>query len=170
MKKNLVISIVITLIAIVAGGGYCYYYKCVETETHYYKLKYRAPQERNYFGITRYSEPKVELECLRVYENDSVAVADMQRDKDDRLKSFEKQLIEVSKEPVPKDQVEQIKHEAKINALIGLIDEQWVILSITHTRNFDQSKIDEILGIWNDSQKVEEFNNKYKISVKIYSI
>ena len=170
MKKNLIISIVIALIAIAAGGGYYYYYNFVETETHYYLLRYTPPQKlNNPYGYPTHTEPKVDLMVLQSYISDSVAVADVKKKKESDLIWGNKELEKLSKQN-PTDDIEQIEVNAKITALKSVLEEQWAALCVTHTRNFDLSKVKEVLKIWNDSQKIEEFNNKYKISVRIYPI
>lgn len=170
MKKNLIISIVIALIAIAAGGGYYYYYNCVETETHYYLIRYTPPQKLdNPYGYPSHTEPKVEINNLPTYQSDSVAIADVMQRKKNDLVWCNNELEKLSKEKHT-DVTKEMTRNAQITALKGILEEEWAALCVTHTRNFDLSKINEVQNIWRDPQKIEEFNNKYKISVRIYPI
>ena len=170
MKKGLILPIIITILAIIGGGCYFYYYNYVETIKHYYLVTYTPPQEIiDPFGYKSHTDSKVGIKDLKVYQSDSIAVADLTRDKKERSASYVKELEKIAKQN-PTDNIEQIKVNAQITALKGLIDERWTILSVTHTRNFDHTKVKEVIKFLDSHQKIEEFNNKYKISVEIYPI
>ena len=93
----------------------------------------------------------------------------MVKSKKEVYNHYTEQLVEVSKHNT-KDNLEQIKQNAEIYALAGLIDEQWIIVSVTHTRDFDHTKVYELVEIWRDPIKVADFSTKYKLSVKLYPV
>ena len=169
MKKKILIPIIIALIAAIGGGIYYYYYNYVETVTHYYLIRYTPAQIFNSPYGNSTIKPEVEISGLPEFISDSAAVANVIKDKERDLAWCEKELENVTKQN-PTDNIKQIERNGKITALKRVLEEQWTTVSVTHTRNFDQSKINELVEIWNDPTKVEEFNNKYKLSVKLYPI
>ena len=170
MKNKFIIPLIIAIIAIIGGGIYYYYYNYVETETHYYLIRYTPQREFNSpFGYNSIIDSKVEINGLKTYTSDSAAVADVKQQKENDLVWCEKELEKLTKQN-PTDNKEQIQRNAQITALKEILEEQWAALSVTHTRNFDLNKVKEVMQVWNNPQKIEEFNNKYKISVRIYPI
>ena len=170
MKKKFILPIIIATLAIIGGGCYFYYYNYVEIIKHYYLVIYTPPQEIiDPFGYESYIGSRIEIKNLKVYQSDSIALADLTRDKEKRSASYVKELEKIAKQN-PTDNIEQIKVNAQITALKGLIDEEWTILSVAHTRNFDRTKVKEVIKFLDNHQKIKEFKNKYKISVEIYPI
>lgn len=154
-------------------GGYFYYrYNCVELVTDYYGVTYTPPVERNtnFFGSVEYSEPKVEVENLPQYYNDSSAVSDKRKEFYKRKKNLLSEYVKEEK-VVPKSQDEKLEHAPKLQALREMLQEQYIVVSFTHHRNYDAKDFLKFLrknGInWT---KMKEFCDKNDLSSKYYVI
>ncbi len=169
MSKKIIIPIIIAIVVIAFGSIRYYNYNYVETVTDYARITYTPPHKQWINGAVGYTEPKTEIEYLGDYTSDSAAISFEQ---DHRTRSYNRTLNELDKisKQTPKDDIAKFVRETQIYTLTGLLNVQSIVVSVTHTRNFDQSKINELVKIWNDPTKVEEFNNKYKLSVKLYPV
>lgn len=139
MKKKIFIALTIVILLCVLAGGYNYYrYNYIDLVTDYYGITYTPPVERytNFFGSVEYSEPQVEVENLPQYDNDSSAVSVKKKEFYERKKY---QLAEYVKEEklAPRSQDEKLEHAPKLQALREMLQEQYIVVSFTHHRNYD---------------------------------
>lgn len=173
MKKKIFIAVIIVIVVCAFVGGYHHYrYNYVELVTDYYGITYTPPVERNisFFGFVEYSEPKVEVENLPQYCNDSSAVNNKQKEFYERKKNL---LSEFAKEEkiVPRTQDEKLEHAPKLQALREMLQEQYIVVSFTHHRNYDAKDFLKFLrknGInWT---KMKEYCDKNDLSARYYAI
>ena len=170
MSKKFPLPIIITILIIVGGGLYYYYYQCVETVTAYYKITYTPPKlEKDIFGDNKYSESKVEFEKITTYNNDSLAIVSQTKEREFAVRFYNEKLDELANKKVT-DSFDKLDLKVQRSVLEDKLNESWIIVRVTHTRDFDLEKVKDILKFWNDYQKVEDFNKKHKISVGIYPI
>lgn len=170
MNKKYLLPIVITVLSIAGGGIYYYYYQCVETVTAYYKIVYIPSRlEKDIFGEMKYTDPKVDIEKIITYSNDSSAIASQTKEREFAIKFYAEELEKIANKKVT-DAFDILDLKAQRSVLEDGLNELWSIVRVTHTRDFDLEEVKEIIKFWNDYQKVEEFNKKHKISVAIYQI
>lgn len=164
MKK---LIFILAALVVAAIGGYCYYYYYVDEVTERYLVKIRPPMERESTFGTTYSDPKVEISKIDFpYEDDSAAVANeskkYKRFYDDLLKKF-------GEEDFTKDS--DFMNQAKLNAYKDMLAEDWLMITISETRNADSDELLETIkkhGI--DSDETKEYIDRNKIKVSVYSL
>jgi hypothetical protein len=173
MKKKIFIALTIVILICALIGGYNYYrYNYVELVTDYYGITYTPPVKRNinFFGSVEYSEPKVDVENLPQYYNDSSAVSDKRKEFYKRKKNFLSEYVKEEK-VAPRSQDEKLEHAPKLQALREMLQEQYIVVSFTHHRNYDAKDFLRFLrknGInWT---KMKEFCDKNDLSSKYYVI
>lgn len=170
MNNKFLLPIIIIFLILGGGGIYYYYYNFIETVTQYHKIIFTpSRKEISIFGEKKYTEPKIEIKELGMYESDSAAVAYQQKDRENSIAYLRKILDEVNQKE-PSDAIDKLTKKAELSAIEEMLSEWWIIVRVTHTRNFDKEKIKEVMKIWNDPEKIEEFNKEHKISVAIYPI
>ena len=165
MKKGIIIGS-ISAIIIIALCGWFYYYQYVEEVTDRYFVKYILPhEEKGMFG-SKMSQPELELSVLSEYASDSAAVERESK----KAALYKERLLEKFKNE-KFDEANELTNEAKKNAYIDLLNEQRMIISITHVRSTDAKEALEIIkkhGLFSDD--VEEFAKKNKLKAHIYPL
>lgn len=120
MKKKIFIALTIVILLCVLAGGYNYYrYNYIDLVTDYYGITYTPPVERytNFFGSVEYSEPKVEVENLPQYDNDSSAVSVKKKEFYERKKYLLAEYVKEEK-VAPRSQDEKLEHAPKLQAYV----------------------------------------------------
>lgn len=163
MKKHLPVILGILLLFLVIGGGFYYKYNYIDTVTDYRVVKVTPPTE-NYFG--GYSDPEIEIEAVRRYQNDSIAEVyerkRLERHRDYISKNISKGVAE---------QKNDIMKHATENAYIGLLSQEWTLISITHTRSFDSKPFARLIKQYGlSSEEVNNYTRRNKIQVSVYPL
>lgn len=167
MKKSVLIAIISAVVIIIAAGG-LYYYFYIDTESNYFLVKYTPPQPReSIFGGREYSDPKIELEQLKDYANDDIAVeAETKEAKHSYswlLQEYEKELRQ------PKDD-NPIIQDARMNAITSMLEEERFLIRTTHIRKFSAEEALKMLQEHWADKSLEDYAKSNKIEVAIYSI
>lgn len=173
MKKKIFIALTVVILICALAGGYNYYrYNYIDLVTDYYGITYTPPVERytNFFGSVEYSEPKVEVENLPQYDNDSSAVSVKKKGFYERKKYLLAEYVKEEK-VAPRPQDEKFEHAPKLQALREMLQEQYIVVSFTHHRNYDAKDFLRFLrknGInWTN---MKEYCDKNDLSARYYAI
>lgn len=172
MKKKIFIALTVVILICVLAGGYNYRYNYIDLVTDYYGITYTPPVERytNFFGSVEYSEPKVEVENLPQYDNDSSAVSVKKKEFYERKKYLLAEYVKEEK-VAPRSQDEKLEHAPKLQALREMLQEQYIVVSFTHNRNYDAKNFLKFLrknGVnWT---KMKEYCDKNDLSARYYAI
>ena len=155
MKKAITILLAV---AAIAAAGYYYYHNHVEEVTEYY--------------VVKAWKDKAEVARVRDYQNDSVAVETERRSYEKAmsrlLEKFGKDT-EAMKEP--KDEVEEMMNNARVEAYKDLLSETRTIVVLTHTRSTSPKEVLEIMkkdGLLSD--KAREYAEEHKVKASVYPI
>lgn len=138
--------------------------------TDYYLVTVTPPQRTEHYGITHYSDPKFEVEGLRQYESDSMALAEQTAKARDGVSFYTEKLESLIKEN-PIDDIERMKLNAQIEAMQQLLSQQYTLISFSHNESYDpQEYINFIKEHGLDSKETDEYIGKNGLKVHIYTI
>lgn len=163
MKKSLLIAL---LLSFSIAGGYYYYFNYVEEITERYLVKYTIPHEEDGLYGTTMSDPKIDISRLKDYESDSLAIVHQKKEAESNKKWLLKQF---SNEKFDDD--DELMNLAKRNAYVNLLNEERMLISITHVRNMDAKEALDILkkhGLF--SKDIKEYAEKKKLKANIYPL
>ena len=143
---------------------------CDKVVTDYRRVTIAFPQPLEHYGITTYSDPKFEIENLKQYSSDSIAIEEQTLWAKDAVKFFSEQLESLLKEN-PKSQMDKMKLNAQIEAMQELLAQSYYLISFTHKESFDSNEFFNFMkehGI--DSKETNEYIKKNELEVNIYPI
>ena len=160
MKKYFIIVI------LCLGAIGFYYYQYVDEVTDRYLVKYSLPHQNEGVYGSYMTKPKIEVINLPQYKSDSDAV----KKETIEAESFKEGLLEKFENEDFKDDNEII-NTARRNAYMSLLDENRMIISITHVRSIDAKEALEIIkehGLFSDD--VKEYAEKHKLKAIFYPL
>lgn len=163
MKKHLPVIIGILLIFLVIGGGFYYKYNYIDTITDYRVVKVTPPTE---YYVGGYSDPEIEIEAVRRYQNDSIAEVSERR----RLEQHRDFLNrDITKEI--ESQKDEMQKQVMIRVYKKMLSQEWTLISITHTRSFDSKPFAKLIKQYGlDSEEVNNYTRRNKIQVSVYPL
>ncbi len=138
--------------------------------TDYYLITITPPQRTEHYGITRYSDPKFEVEGLKQYESDSVALAEQSARAKDGVTLYTEKFESLLKDN-PTDDMEKMKLNAQIEAMQELLAQSYYLISFTHKESFDAAELFNFMkehGI--DSKETNKYIKDNELQVNIYPI
>lgn len=78
------------------------------------------------------------------------------KERDFAVKFYNEELDKLANEKVT-DAFEKLNLKARRSVLEDGLNESWIIVRVTHTRDFDLEKVKEIMKFWNNYQKNRGF-------------
>lgn len=163
MKNKLPIIISIFALFLIIGGGFYYKYNYVDTVTDYRVVKVTPPTE-NYFG--GYSDPEIEIEAVRRYQNDSIAEV-YERKRLEQHRNFLNR--DITKEI--ESQKDEMQKQIMIDVYKKMLSQEWTLISITHTRSFDSKPFAKLIKQYGlNSEEVNNYTKRNKIQVSVYPL
>lgn len=168
MKKTLITIFAIILIAGTATGAWAYYYYNVEKVNNYYLITYTPPYEReSIFGEIEYTKPEFEYKALLNYSSDESAIKAQTKEAKHRYTWLLQELERELKHPTEK---ELILQKAKVDAITSALQEERILIRITHIRNFDSEEAFKMIcDHWAD-KTLSNYAKSKKIDVAVYEI
>lgn len=143
---------------------------CDKDVTDYRRATIAFPQPHEHYGITTYSDPKFQIENLKHYLSDSLAIEDQKAWAKDAVKFFSKKLESLLQEN-PESEMDKLKLNAQIEAMQELLAQNYYLISFTHKESFDANEFFNFMekhGI--DSKETNEYIKKNELEVNIYPI
>ena len=163
MKKS--VLFIIAILCVVAAGWF-YYYQFVEEVTDRYLVKYSLPHRNEGVYGSYMTNPKMEFVNLPQYESDSDAV----KKETIEAESYKERILEKFKNDDFSDG-DEFRNTARRNAYMNILDENRMVISLTHIRNMDAKKALEIIkehGLFSDD--VEEYAKENKLKANFYPL
>ncbi len=162
MKKIFLYIICISLSLVILS--------CDKAVTDYRRITIALAQPHEHYGITTYSDPKFEIENLKHYLSDSIAIEDQKAWAKDAVMFYSNELHSLLKEN-PKTEMDRLKLNAQIEAMQELLAQSYYLISFTHKESFDAAELFNFMkehGI--DSKETNKYIKDNELQVNIYPI
>lgn len=143
---------------------------CDKDVTDYRRITIALSQPHEHYGITTYSDPKFEIENLKHYLSDSLAIEDQKAWAKDAVKFFSKKLESLLQEN-PESEMDKLKLNVQIEAMQELLAQSYYLISFTHKESFDAAELFNFMKEYGiDSKETNEYIKDNELQVNIYPI
>lgn len=180
MKKIIICASLLSVISIIIGMVYKYYY--VDTVTDYISIKYIPPVEQLNFSSRRmnldywkkYSKPEIKFE-MKQYISDSTAYerefSEAKRNYEYYCAKFEEFLSKLKSIRNNTEKHEEFEDRIKAQICYERTHMQVFLLIFRHNRSFDKDKVlKDVSEFGTDIQKLESYGQNNKILVELVKV